>query len=626
MDIQEISTSLLECVHNDDVIGARSLIFGVNEEDRKSIVANINNLNAPLFVAALRGNVDMVKFLVKECKADKEERGRYYCTAIGISETVHLVTPLWCAAISNKLEVVELLISLGADINAASDTGNTPLLYACKLMNVDVVKYLILHGADVKKADSDGETCLMIAIHHAIASDDDENTEDIVQLLIDHDSDPYMRNKDGDDAFQKASLCGQESILLKLLLKFELPAKRWIESYELLGTYFDFFNSYYNEKVFSCWENAVKMRRIISHDDVQTLQPNPVYQFAKELNTVEELEALFQDPDSVNMHALMLRERILDPNHRIIQFGLQFRSDWYIENSNFRRGIDILKYAYQLQNARVEQLIDPSLHVRFIRPLCKLCFLFCKVHSECHQSNNRDNFRLDFEDVFEVLQMATSNVDEVTGIIYSVEFQENEDWPLIHMKMILRLMKLITELIMDENQKILFYRVIYRLVRSQPRTHKGQTLLHLSVKQSTSEIQNKFCSQFPNIAVVELLLECGANVNAVDDKNNTALHLCSKTLQNNEMKQHHELVKRIVILLLNNEAHLDMKNISGDIAAKMLTSSLMEMNMQDFVKLKCLAASAVVKYEISYVGHIPAELTSFVRMHGMLATKKNLPE
>ena len=112
----------------------------------------------------------MVKFLVEECHADKEERGRYHCTAFGITETVHMVTPLWCAAVSNKLEVVKLLISLGADINATSDTGNTPVLYACKLMNVDVVKYLILHGADVRKPDNDGETCLMIAIHNAVAS------------------------------------------------------------------------------------------------------------------------------------------------------------------------------------------------------------------------------------------------------------------------------------------------------------------------------------------------------------------------------------------------------------------------------------------------------------------------
>ena len=627
MEIQEISTSLLECVHNDDIIGARSLIFGVNEQDRRSIVANINNLNAPLFVAAMRGNVEMVEFLVNECHADEEERGRYHCTAIGIRETVHMVTPLWCAAVSNKLEVVKLLFSLGADINAASDTGNTPVLYACKLMNIDVVKYLILHGADVKKPDNDGETCLMIAIHHAILSGNDEVIEDILQLLIDNDSDPYMQNKDGDDAFQRASLFGQESILLKLLLKFELPLKRWIDSYDLLGACFVYLSPSNDEKVFNFWKRALELRRLIPHDDdVRTLQPNPVYLFAKEVNTIEELERLFQNPDSVNMHALMLRERILDPNHIGIQTGLLERSEMYKQHGEFRRCFEILKYAYQFQNARLEQMSHPFLRIRFIRPLVYMCRLFCEVLNECPQPNNSDNSRLDIEDVFEVLQMATSKVDEVTGIIYSVEFQEDENWPLNHMKMILHLMKLITELLKDENQKLIFYRVIYRMVRSQPKTHKGQTLLHLSVKQSTSEIDKVFFSVFPNIAVVELLLECGAKVNAVDDKNNTALHLCSKALQNIEMKQHHHLVKRIVVLLLNNEAHLDMVNLSGDIAARSLTASVMEMNIQDFVKLKCLAANAVVKYGIQYVGHIPASLKSFVQMHEIGASNEDLPK
>ena len=149
------------------------VLAGVDEQDRKSIVAKRDDRTAPLFVATMRGNVNMVEFLARECHANLEELSRCkirneYKNSFNVVETAHLVTPLWCAAVTNKLEVVELLIDLGADINAASDTGNTPVLYACKMMNVDVVKYLILHGADVKTPDSDGETCLMIAIHHVI--------------------------------------------------------------------------------------------------------------------------------------------------------------------------------------------------------------------------------------------------------------------------------------------------------------------------------------------------------------------------------------------------------------------------------------------------------------------------
>ena len=152
MKIQKISTSLLECVQTDDVVGARRLLAGVDQRDRKSIVAKRDDCDPPLFVAALQGNVDMVEFLVKECHADTEERGRYE----NPDRDGHLVTPLWLAAVLNKLEVLNSLINLGADINAASYLGSTAVLAACS-ENVDVVKCLVKHGADVNRTNYYGK-------------------------------------------------------------------------------------------------------------------------------------------------------------------------------------------------------------------------------------------------------------------------------------------------------------------------------------------------------------------------------------------------------------------------------------------------------------------------------------
>ena len=115
---------------------------------------------------------------------------------------------------------------------------------------------------------------------------------------------------------------------------------------------------------------------------------------------------------------------------------------------------------------------------------------------------------------------------------------------------------------------------------------------------------------------MELLLECGANVNAVDDEHNTVLHLCSKALQNLKMQQHHDLMKRIAVLLLKNDAHVDMVNLSGDSAAVVLNSNVLEMNILDFVTLECLAARVIMKFKIPYVGHLITSLESFVKMHG----------
>ena len=166
MEIQEISTSLLKCVRTDDVDGARRLLVGVDEKDRKLIVAKRDNSDPPLFVAAMRGNVDMVTFLAKECSADLEERGTFFN-----DDLAELVTPLWCAVVSNRFEAVKRLIELGADVDAVSDSENNSVLGTCTMNG----NFLRGHFANM---------------NNIVTKD-----EDIVQLLIDHGSDPFMRKQ-----------------------------------------------------------------------------------------------------------------------------------------------------------------------------------------------------------------------------------------------------------------------------------------------------------------------------------------------------------------------------------------------------------------------------------------------
>ena len=257
--IKSISTSLMTCVQADDLANAKCLLYGIGEQDRRFVVEKIEGEdNAPLFVAVKRGNVDMVKFLVMECRANLEERGVYedkqYASRL-------LVTPLWYSAVTNNLQVASLLKWLGADIDATADTGETAVLYACGLSNEKVVKFLVEHGADIERKNIYGETCLMrathsshicqflidhgarvnvqdsfgdLALHHAIS----RNEQSTVRMLIDHGSDPYLENKLGEDAIRTANLRGHEQITEYLLLRPTPSISRWIESCELLGVHF----------------------------------------------------------------------------------------------------------------------------------------------------------------------------------------------------------------------------------------------------------------------------------------------------------------------------------------------------------------------------------------------------
>ena len=300
MGFEKIASLLLDCAHTDDVVGARRLLESVKEQDRKSIVAKRKNCNAPLFVAVMRRNVDMVECLVKEWQADMEVSGRYMDQRNGSPLSV---TPLWYAAASNDMKMVELLLDLGADINAASDTGDTPVSYACILNNVCLVKMLSMRGADVLKPNRFGETCLSLAaerslelcqfliakvanvnkqdasgntaLHCAIISTKNPAKDVIVKLLLDHGSNPYIKNKCGNDVLKTASLLCQESILEKLLLRFKHPAEHYIKSYELLGTSYASRIPIDIGKALSCWKKALEMRKTYACVDDHTLQLSP---------------------------------------------------------------------------------------------------------------------------------------------------------------------------------------------------------------------------------------------------------------------------------------------------------------------------------------------------------------
>ena len=72
-------------------------------------------------------------------------------------------TPLMEAASSGHLEIVKLLISHGADVNAQSSSGNTPLMYACASGHAEVVRALLEAEANVEDHNENGHTPLMEA-------------------------------------------------------------------------------------------------------------------------------------------------------------------------------------------------------------------------------------------------------------------------------------------------------------------------------------------------------------------------------------------------------------------------------------------------------------------------------
>ena len=77
------------------------------------------------------------------------------------------------ARISSTPEIVQLLLEKGADVNARSTDGRTPLMFAAS-STPEIVTLLLEKGAEIEARDNKGMTPLMFAA-----------SAEIKQLLID---------------------------------------------------------------------------------------------------------------------------------------------------------------------------------------------------------------------------------------------------------------------------------------------------------------------------------------------------------------------------------------------------------------------------------------------------------
>ena len=141
----------------------------------------------PLLYAIDRQNVDFIKLLLRfEADpniADKVGiRPLWKSLMLNNAELVSLLlengaeikagenADIFDAVFQCDLEIVDLMIQHGADVNQTSSRYGNPLCMAVKRKNIEVMKYLLKMGADVTVRDHEGKTALDIAI-------DDDNVQ-----------------------------------------------------------------------------------------------------------------------------------------------------------------------------------------------------------------------------------------------------------------------------------------------------------------------------------------------------------------------------------------------------------------------------------------------------------------
>ena len=112
------------------------------------------------------------------------------------------VTPLHLAAMRGDADLVAKLLAAGADARARDLRGRTPLHYAAMTDNTTVLDALLQSGADVRAADADGDTPLHLAARRV--------RPEAVRWLLAHGANVNVRNAEGQTPLHVLGASGRE--------------------------------------------------------------------------------------------------------------------------------------------------------------------------------------------------------------------------------------------------------------------------------------------------------------------------------------------------------------------------------------------------------------------------------
>lgn len=131
-------------------------------------------------------------------------------------------TPLHMAALYAPTAVADLLITHGADIHATAAEGETPLHFAAMAGNTELARKLLQNGTNVNAREADGMSPLCRAAYYT-------NSPDMLKLLVDSGAEPCPRvGENGVTPLHFAAMGGHDGnlrFLLKLGLDVNLCTK-----------------------------------------------------------------------------------------------------------------------------------------------------------------------------------------------------------------------------------------------------------------------------------------------------------------------------------------------------------------------------------------------------------------
>jgi len=167
-----------------------------------AIRVNCQQIEGALHEAVVSDNIDLVKQLIDQGADVNKPFGSLNLTPLHCTVIHPSGSPINKAVEGKSAEIALLLIKQGANVNAKSKNGSTPLHLASYYGFKNLAEVLIQKGADVKmKTDDLG----MTPLHSAVQRGHFE----IAKLLLDNGAEINAKDKDGNTALHRAALMQQ---------------------------------------------------------------------------------------------------------------------------------------------------------------------------------------------------------------------------------------------------------------------------------------------------------------------------------------------------------------------------------------------------------------------------------
>ena len=187
------------------------LLYCINGKTQDTIKISIRDTSLRDSIEYVPGDNDYNMVLAAE-KGDEKGVLKFLNMGADINaRTGNGVTPLMYASQNGHLTVVKMLILNGADVNAVPDNEVSAIIGASLFNQVDVVELLIQNRAEINAGDKDNITSLIYAAAYDYFI--------LADMLIYYEADIFLKDNDGTDPLIIAAMNGNIDIVDLLIRK-----------------------------------------------------------------------------------------------------------------------------------------------------------------------------------------------------------------------------------------------------------------------------------------------------------------------------------------------------------------------------------------------------------------------